>query len=410
MTRRLFTQVAVASAMALAVGVVAGCSSTTNEVAPSAPASVETQDVIKGFDLPQVLATSSDGKLLYVAQNNGEVIQVSTPSYERVGSWNSGITVPLGMDVSPDGSTIYLSNRTGSTVVKKNAATGANIGSWSTGSSTSPTGIALSPDGSTIYVPQNASAGLGADKLTVRTASSGALQQTWTFSKGSRPRAAAISPNGKLAYVSMEGANRIAVLNTGDGSEAASWDLSSYGFNTPGYLALSPKGDKLYIVTVNPSAVLVLDTAKGTAIGKWADNLTSAFGIAAMNCGQTVFVSNWTEDGWVANQAQPNQCDPGKVPSAPQSVAATFNNKTNVITVTWKPPADPGSSPIVKYTATATDNNKKTPDVSCETKTGDQLTCAIQVGNPGPRYDVTVTATNSAGTGPGSPPVNVKTK
>ncbi|MGA9147987.1 MAG: fibronectin type III domain-containing protein, partial [Candidatus Nanopelagicales bacterium] len=101
----------------------------------------------------------------------------------------------------------------------------------------------------------------------------------------------------------------------------------------------------------------------------------------------------------------------GNLPTAPQAVTALFNNKTDIITVTWQAPANQGGSAIVRYTATATDNNAKTPDLSCTTPNGTTLTCKIQVGNPGPRYNVTVTATNGAGTGPASaPPVDVQTK
>ena len=208
----------------------------------------------------------------------------------------------------PDGSTIYMSNRTAGTVLKKKPETGANTGSWSVGSGTSPAGIALSPDGATMYVPQNASAGIGADKLTVRTASNGTLQKTWDFAKGSRPRSAAVSPDGTQVYVALEGGNRIAVMNAADGKEVTSWDLASLGATTPGYLALSKNGDRLYVVTVNPTGVLVLNTKDGSAIEKWTDGFKSAFGIAAATCGQTVFVSDWTNPGNVQAVDQPNQC------------------------------------------------------------------------------------------------------
>lgn len=485
------------AAIASAALVVSSCASTTNDVSQGAgQSSAPVSKTISGFDLPQVLATAPDGKTLYVAQNDGTVVLINAADYSKAGSWNSGVTVPLGIAASPDGSTIYMSNRTAGTVLKKKPETGANLGSWSVGSGTAPAGIALSPDGATMYVPQNASAGTGADKLTVRTASNGTLQKTWDFKKGSRPRAAAVSPDGKQVYVSFEGANRIAVLNAADGSEITSFDLASLGFTTPGYLALSKNGDRLYVVTVNPSGVLVLNTKDGSAIEKWTDGFKSAFGIAAATCGQNVFVSDWTNPGNVQAVDQPNQCvetvtvtginpnsgpdsggtqvtvtgsgfvagaqvslggsdcaseavqsptqiicktqagkaglvdvtvkNPsgatgtlpqgftyvsGNLPTAPQAVTALFNNKTDIITVTWQAPANQGGSAIVRYTATATDNNAKTPDLSCTTPNGTTLTCKIQVGNPGPRYNVTVTATNGAGTGPASaPPVDVQTK
>lgn len=394
------------AAAALALTGVSACTSTSNEVAPSAEAAAP----FSGLESPQVLAASTNGKLLYVAQNDGTVAMFELPSSQPAGSWNSGVTNPLGIALSPDNATAYLANRSAGTVVLKNAQTGSAVGSWSTGSGTNPTGIGLSPDGATIYVPQNASAGTGADKLTVRVAQSGALKQTWEFKKGSRPRAAVISPDGTRAYVSMEGGNRIAVLDTSDGSELSSWDLAALSLSNPGYLALSPNGDKLYVNLVNPAGPIAFDTSSGKVIEKWGDAGKSPFGVALASCGQTLFVSDWTNPGSVQTFDQPNQCEPIRVPSAPQQVRAVFNNKTDVITVTWQAPKDSGGSPITGYTATAVDSNKKTPDVSCQTKDGSTLTCGIKVGNPGPRYDVTVTASNAAGTGPASAPVDVKTK
>lgn len=391
------------------------CGATSNEAAPdspaAAPADTPPAKTITGFDLPQVVAASPDGAMLYVAQNDGTVVKINTPAYTRDGSWNSGITVPLGIAISPDGATLYMSNRTAGTVVRKNAATGAGIGSWSTGSGTSPTGIGLSPDGATIYVPQNASAGLGADKLTVRTASDGTLLQTWTLPKGSRPRSVVISPDGSKAYASMEGVNSISVRKTSDGSEIDSWRLKDTDFSTPGYLALSKRGDLLYVGAVSPSGVLVLKTADGSTAGDWNKNFKSAFGVAAANCGQTIFVADWTTPGNVQAVEQPNQCM-ADVPSAPQSVKAAIEGKKRVITVAWRAPENDGGSPITSYTATATDTTEKqTTAYTCITKDGTTLTCPIEVKVGNRQYEVTVTATNAFGTGPpASPPVQVAVK
>ncbi|MDP3973170.1 MAG: hypothetical protein Q8P61_09720 [Candidatus Nanopelagicales bacterium] len=104
----------------------------------------------------------------------------------------------------------------------------------------------------------------------------GELQQTWTFSSGSRPRAAAISADGKLAHVSLEGANRVSVLDASSGQELVSWPLDKSGYSTPGYVALS--------------------------------KLDQLIGIAAGDCGQTIFVSDGVDPGDVIAVDQPNQC------------------------------------------------------------------------------------------------------
>ncbi len=368
------------------------------------PSSVD----IPGFDLPQVMATSPDGSLLYVAQNDGSVQLVKTPGYARAGSWQSGIGVPLGIAISPDGRTVFLSNRTAATVSRIEAATGTTLGSWSTGSGTAPTGIGLSPDGATIYVPHNASAGTGANALTVRDAATGAIKQTWTYAGGSRPRAVVVSPDGARAYVSLEGANRISVVDTATGRETAGWPMDDTGYLTPGYLALSKRGDLLYVAAASPSGVVVLGTTDGGVVQEW-DGIDSVFGLAATNCSQTVFVSNWTNPGDVVAVDQPNQCQP-QPPSAPRSVSATWNPKTKAIAVSWTAPADQGSGPITAYTATAKDKDPKTRTSYTCTVGGTVTNCQLTGVKGGPTFSVTVTAANEAGTGPASaPPVDVKT-
>lgn len=421
MSRRVSLGTAALACATLVAALLTSCGVAANdevdEQTAAVPANTPSSVSIPGFNLPQVVAASADGTMLYVAQNSGAIVKVNTPSYTVAGTWNSGITVPLGIALSPDGGTIYLSDRVAGTVIRKNAATGANIGSWSTGSGTSPTGIGLSPDGSTMYVPQNASAGIGANKLTVRTAVNGTLLQTWSFPAGSRPRAVVISPDGSKAFVSLEGGNRISVRKTADGSETASWSLVGTDFTTPGYLALSKKGDRLYVGAVTPTGVLVLNAGDGSTVGKWTSGFASAFGVAAANCGQTVFVANSTDPGSVLAVDQPNQCGvtptptptpTTQVPSAPQKVAATSPAK-KTITVTWLAPASAGSSPITSYTATAIQKDTKVRG-TC-TANGTTFTCTMTGVNGGKQFDVTVTATNASGTGPeSSPAVAVKSK
>ncbi|MCB0917026.1 MAG: fibronectin type III domain-containing protein [Actinobacteria bacterium] len=397
--------------VAVAALLLAACGSSSDdrstagqdEANSDTPASVP----ISGFSTPQVVAAAPDGDMLYVAQNDGKVVQVSTPDYRVTGSWASGVSNPLGIAVAPDGKTVYLSNRSGNTVVAKNADSGAATGSWSTGSGTNPTGIGLSPDGATMYVPQNASAGTGAHKLTVRKAGGGAVLQTWDLGSGSRPRAAVVSPDGATAYVSFEGGNRISVRDTSDGTEKASWPLADTGFSTPGYLALSKDGDKLYVGAVSPSGVLVLDTRDGSKAEGWTQGFSSAFGVTAADCGQTVFVANATDPGTVLAVEQPNQCQ--DLPSAPTITDARWDSKGKYIEVDWLAPSSEGSSPITGYTATATDKDTGTKRTyTCESD-ADTLTCRMDDVKGGPHYEVVVTATNASGTGPASEQFDVKT-
>ena len=87
------------------------------------------------------------------------------------------------------------------------------------------------------------------------------------------------------------------------------------------------------------------------------------------------------------------------LPSAPADVTATPGNGTALIK--WLAPASAGGSPITGYTATSAPGGK-----TCATS--GTLSCTVTGLVNGTAYTVTVTASNTVGTGPASsPPIGV---
>src|SRR5207248_8653198 len=70
--------------------------------------------------------------------------------------------------------------------------------------------------------------------------------------------------------------------------------------------------------------------------------------------------------------------------------------------VSWTPAVDSGGATITSFTATATQHSN---GATAGSSTGASSPTTITGLKPGVRYDVTVTATNDAGTGPASAPV-----
>ena len=91
---------------------------------------------------------------------------------------------------------------------------------------------------------------------------------------------------------------------------------------------------------------------------------------------------------------------PAAKPGAPTSVAATFGDTS--ADVTWSAPASDGGSAITGYTVTAADSTTPANGNETCTWTSGPLMCTVTSLTNGDSYTFTVTATNKAGTGPGS--------
>ena len=103
--------------------------------------------------------------------------------------------------------------------------------------------------------------------------------------------------------------------------------------------------------------------------------------------------------------AVPAGADGSSTPAAPTGVAAAAGN--GQLTVTWSPPADPGSSAVTSYTATVADStspgtdgdgNQCTYTVPTDGST-ETDTCVITELVATDSYTVTVVATNASGDG-----------
>ena len=122
----------------------------------------------------------------------------------------------------------------------------------------------------------------------------------------------------------------------------------------------------------------------------------------------------WSSSGWVAASSDGTAIDlpavaatsgfdlalpPAIAPGAPTGVIAVAMDKG--ATVSWLPPADPGTSEIYLYVVTASDGHS-----GCSTTA---LGCAVSGLTDGLRYTFTVAAVSDAGTGPVSRASNAVT-
>ena len=110
---------------------------------------------------------------------------------------------PVGIAVSPDGKTAWVTNKSDNSVSVIDIVTRQTTTIIPAGSS--PTGIAISPDGKKAFVANQASNSVSIiDIITYQTSS--------VITVGSAPTGIAISPDGMQAYVTNSAANSVQEL------------------------------------------------------------------------------------------------------------------------------------------------------------------------------------------------------
>ena len=208
----------------------------------------------------QGLITNPQQTTVYVAdrlKNRVGVIDVST---NLLTGFISTKKSPDGLGISPDGSTLYVTEET-SSLEAISISAGTSLFSKTVGLAPQVPGV--SPDGSTVYVP--------AFDGTV-TPVGGPVNKT--INVGGQAVQAAFSPDGSLAYVSNT-AGYISVINTATGGI-----LATIGTPTP-VIGLVVSGNLLFATGVN--AVYVIDfTAGSTSIISVPKPANTLFGFPAL--------------------------------------------------------------------------------------------------------------------------------
>ena len=175
-------------------------------LAPLVPASVPAGSVPRG------VAVSADGKSVYVANYGGGSVSQYDVAAGGVLQPKSPPTAPAGRSpiavaVSPDGKSVYVTNQGGAvaagTVSQFDVSAGGALQPKSpptVPAGTFPIGVAVSPDGKSVYVTNQGGAVAAGTVSQFDVSAGGALQPKSppTVPAGEQPDAVAVSPLPRL--------------------------------------------------------------------------------------------------------------------------------------------------------------------------------------------------------------------
>ena len=226
---------------------------------------------------PTGVTISPNGKYAYITnQNDNTVSVISTATNTVVSTFAVHNFSPTGIAISLDGSKAYVADDNSNLLSVTDLSTGNLITTVGVGGY--PLGVAISPDGSTVYVTNSSNS-----VSVVKTATNSVLT-TILVSKG--PYGVVISPDGNTLYVTNYSANTVSVINTATNKVTATIAVGS----DPTGIAISPDGSTVYVTNQNDNSVSVINTTTNT-VSAIAVN-SDPFGVSVSSDGQTVYVVN----------------------------------------------------------------------------------------------------------------------
>jgi len=206
---------------------------------------------------PEEFALSTDGKQLYVANEDvgtASVLNIDTGKVEHL------VVVsrePEGTVTSPDGKTFYVTCETGGDVFVVDTTTYKVIGHLKV--NPRPRSIDFLPDGSRMFVPSESTG-----ELSVVDSSSYKVMKTIKLPEHTRPMKVRVNPDGKTVYVSGGRSGTVVGIDTTTYEITRTIKVGT----RPWGIAISPDGKYLFSANGPSNDVSVVDLSAGKEIAR----------------------------------------------------------------------------------------------------------------------------------------------
>ncbi|MEM7654615.1 MAG: beta-propeller fold lactonase family protein, partial [Bacteroidota bacterium] len=196
---------------------------------------------------------SPDGQQLYLATytGNNEVLVFDPNTNTVTDTITMSVNGGIGIAISPDGSTLYVSSENSGVISVINTVT--KLEETTIPTANGPTGLAISPDGTEMYV-----ALFNTSQTRVIDLATNTVVDTITV--GPSPRWATYSPDGSEVYISNGNGNTVNTINTTTRQITATYPVGTFA----GQSVTSLDGSTLYVANQFSNNITVIDLVGGT--------------------------------------------------------------------------------------------------------------------------------------------------
>jgi YVTN family beta-propeller protein len=270
------------------------------------PAAGRVLDRVAVGKRPRGMKLSRDGKRLFVALSGSPrggpgVDESKLPPADRsadgvgvvdlatrklVATFPSGQD-PESFDLSPDGSTLFVSNEETAEMTALDVATGSIRGKAKVGEE--PEGVTVRPDGKVVFVTSEQDG----EVTVVDTATLGVVAHVPT---GPRPRSVVFTKDGSTAFVTCENGAKVTVVDAvafkPAGEIALHLDSGKPIPPRPMGATLSPDGKLLYVSCGRAGSVAVVDVASRKQVRSFEGVGDRPWGIAVSADGARLYTAN----------------------------------------------------------------------------------------------------------------------
>ena len=248
------------------------------ESAPTYPYTVV--DTISVGSSPIGIAVTPDGSSAYVANRGDETVSViQTSDNTVVDTISVGYDPSWGVAVTPNGDYVYVTNWEDGIVSVIQTSDNTVVDTISVGG---PVGIAVTPNGDYVYVTN-----YGDDTVSMIQTSDNTVVNA--ISVGDEPWHVAVTPNGDYVYVTNWKDNTVSVIQTSDNTVI---DTTYVGLSPVG-IAVTPNGDYVYVANESSDTVSVIQTSDNTVVKAiYLGKYYFPYGVAVTPNGDYVYVTN----------------------------------------------------------------------------------------------------------------------